>query len=126
MESFLYKRSFDGTLLRCLNATDARKALQEVYEGICSTHASGHMMARKIQKAGYFWMTLKKDCIDYVRTCHKCQVHNDKVNAPPTPLFNLASPWPFAMWRIDMIGLVNPKASNEHIFILVAIDYFTK
>jgi predicted metalloenzyme YecM len=84
------------------------------------------MMARKIQKAGYFWMTLKKDCIDYVRTCHKCQVHNDKVNAPPTPLFNLASPWPFAMWRIDMIGLVNPKASNEHIFILVAIDYFTK
>ncbi|XP_073262695.1 uncharacterized protein [Populus alba] len=50
----LYKRSFDGTLLRCLSATDAKKALQEVHEGICSTHASGHMMARKIQRAGYF------------------------------------------------------------------------
>jgi hypothetical protein len=88
----LYKRSFDGTLLRCLNATDARKALREVHERICSTHANGYMMARKIQKVNYFWMTLEKDCIDYVRTCHKCQVYNDKVNAPLTSLFNLASP----------------------------------
>ena len=43
----MYKRSFDGTLLRCLNAIDAKKALREVHEGICSTHASGHMMTRK-------------------------------------------------------------------------------
>ncbi|XP_052312616.1 uncharacterized protein LOC112328848 [Populus trichocarpa] len=122
----LYKRSFDGTLLRCLNEADARKALREVHEGICSTHASGHMIARKIQRAGYFWMTLEKDCIDYVRKCHKCQVYSDKVNMPPAPLFNLISPWPFAMWGIDVIGPVNPKASNGHRFILVAIDYFTK
>ncbi|XP_073261648.1 uncharacterized protein [Populus alba] len=69
----LYKRSFDGTLLRCLNETDAKNALREVHEGICSTHANEHMVARKIQRAGYFWMTLEKDCIDYVRKCHKCQ-----------------------------------------------------
>ena len=122
----LYKRSFDGTLLRCLNEADARKALREVHEGICSTHASGHMIARKIQRAGYFWMTLEKDCIDYVKKCHKCQIYSDKVNMPPAPLFNLISPWPFAMWGIDVIGPVNPKASNGHRFILVAIDYFTK
>ena len=30
------------------------------------------------------------------------------------------------MWGIDVIGLINPKASNGHCFILVAIDYFTK
>ncbi|PKI72455.1 hypothetical protein CRG98_007155 [Punica granatum] len=27
---------------------------------------------------------------------------------------------------MDVIGLVNPKASNGHMFILVAIDYFIK
>ncbi|PKI59358.1 hypothetical protein CRG98_020249 [Punica granatum] len=27
---------------------------------------------------------------------------------------------------MDVIGPVNPKASNGHLFILVAIDYFTK
>jgi hypothetical protein len=71
-------------------------------------------------------MTLEKDCIDYIRKCHKCHVYSDKFNAPPAPLFNLASPWPFAMWRIDVIVSVNLKASNGHRFILVAIDYFTK
>ncbi|KAL3567809.1 hypothetical protein D5086_030460 [Populus alba] len=119
----MYKRSFDGTLLRCLNETDARNALREVHERICSTHDNDHIVERKIQRAGYFLMMLEKDCIDYVKKCHECQVHSDKVNAPPTPLFNLASPWPFAMWGIDVIGPVNPKASNEHRFILVAIDY---
>ncbi|PKI66788.1 hypothetical protein CRG98_012794 [Punica granatum] len=27
---------------------------------------------------------------------------------------------------MDVIGHINPKASNGHLFILVAIDYFTK
>ena len=54
------------------------------------------------------------------------KVYSDKINAPPAPLFNLTSPWPFAMWGIDVIGPVNPKASNGHRFILVTIDYFTK
>ncbi|PKI45792.1 hypothetical protein CRG98_033799 [Punica granatum] len=30
------------------------------------------------------------------------------------------------MWGIDVIGPSNPKASNGHLFILVAIDYVTK
>ena len=38
----------------------------------------------------------------------------------------LTAAWPFAMWGIDMIREIRPTASNEHHFILVAIDYFTK
>ncbi|PKI42146.1 hypothetical protein CRG98_037462 [Punica granatum] len=38
----------------------------------------------------------------------------------------MAAPWPFSMWCIDVIGPISPKASNGHLFILVAIDYFTK
>jgi len=38
----------------------------------------------------------------------------------------LSTPWPFSMWGIDVIGAIEPKASNGHRFILVAIDYFTK
>ena len=53
-------------------------------------------------------------------------MYSDKINAPPFPLFNLTSPWPFIIWGIDVIGSVNPKAINDHRFILVAIDYFTK
>ncbi|XP_019418571.1 PREDICTED: uncharacterized protein K02A2.6-like [Lupinus angustifolius] len=38
----------------------------------------------------------------------------------------MVAPWPFSMWGIDVIGPINPKASNGHRFTLVAIDYFTK
>jgi len=38
----------------------------------------------------------------------------------------MISLWPFDMWGLDVIGPLNPKASNGHKFILVAIDYFTK
>ena len=30
------------------------------------------------------------------------------------------------MWGIDVIRAIEPRASNRHHFILVAIDYFTK
>ena len=38
----------------------------------------------------------------------------------------MASPWPFVAWEIDVIGMIEPKESNGHCFILVATDYFTK
>ena len=69
---------------------------------------------------------MERNCCVHVRKCHKCQTFADNVNAPPVPLNILAAPWPFSMWGIDMIGAIEPKASNEHRFILVAIDYFTK
>jgi hypothetical protein len=93
----LYKKSSNRTLLRCLDEVEAKDALREPHKGICSTHASGHVMGRKIQRVSYFWMILEKDCIDYVRKCYKCQVYSDKINVPLVPLFNLTSLWLFIM-----------------------------
>ncbi|PKI76189.1 hypothetical protein CRG98_003416, partial [Punica granatum] len=53
-------------------------------------------------------------------------VYADQIKAPPNELRPMAVPWPFSMWGIDVIGPINPKASNGHQFILVVIDYFTK
>jgi len=61
-----------------------------------------------------------------VRKCHKCHAFTDNVNASPIPLNVLAASWPFSTWGIDVIEAIEPKASNEHRFILVAIEYFTK
>jgi len=82
---------------------------------------NGHSMARKILRDGYFWMTMENDCCKHVR---KCQVYVDNVNVSPTALNVLSAPC--SMWGIDVIGAIEPKASNGHRFILVAIDYFTK
>ncbi|GKV11354.1 hypothetical protein SLEP1_g22618 [Rubroshorea leprosula] len=69
---------------------------------------------------------MEHDCIKYARACHKCEIYVDHFNASPSLLHNISAPWPFSMRGIDVIGAINPKASNGHQFILVAIDYFTK
>ena len=100
--------------------------MHEVHEGSFGTHPNGHTMAKKMLRAGYYWLTMESDCYKHARKCHKCQIYADKIHLPPTSLNVLSSPWPFSMWGIDMIGRIEPKASNGHRFILVAIDYFTK
>ena len=62
----LYKKSKDQILLRCVDASEARKIVHEIHEGVCGTHASRHVMVRLIMRAGYHWMTLENDCIYYV------------------------------------------------------------
>jgi len=69
---------------------------------------------------------MEKNCVDYVRKCHKCHINGDKINAPSSPLFNMTSPWPFDMWGLDVIRPINLKASNRYRVILVAINYFIK
>uniref|UniRef100_A0A2N9F6T5 Uncharacterized protein n=1 Tax=Fagus sylvatica TaxID=28930 RepID=A0A2N9F6T5_FAGSY len=38
---------------------------------------------------------------------------------------NMATPWPFHTWGLDLIGPINP-ASGGYIWILVATEYFSK
>ncbi|PKI58254.1 hypothetical protein CRG98_021336, partial [Punica granatum] len=63
-----------------------------------------------------------------LRHCHLCQVYANPIKALPNELHLMAALWPFSMWGMDMdvISPINPKTSNGHLFILVAIDYFTK
>ena len=50
----LYKKSKDQILLRCVDATEAKKIVHEIHEGVCGTHASRHVMARQIMRVGYY------------------------------------------------------------------------
>ena len=125
-ENVLYKRNYDMVLLRCVDRHEADMLMHEIHEGSFGTHANGHSMAKKMLRAGYYWLTMESDCYKFAKKCHKCQIYADKIHVPPTLLNVISSPWPFSMWGIDMIGMIEPKASNGHRFILVAIDYFTK
>ncbi|XP_070040019.1 uncharacterized protein [Nicotiana tomentosiformis] len=40
--------------------------------------------------------------------------------------YRQCAPFHFISWGIDVIGPIEPKASNGHKFVSVAIDYFTK
>ena len=47
------------------------------------------------------------------------------IHQPGGILNPLSSPWPFAQWGLDIVGLF-PKAVGNKKYLLVGIDYFTK
>ncbi|RVW78289.1 hypothetical protein CK203_055765 [Vitis vinifera] len=113
-------------LLLCLDRASADRVMREVHAGVYGPHMGGHMLARKIMRTGYFWLTMETDCCQFVQRCPECQIHGDLIHVPPSELHALTSPWPFSVWGIDIIGKISSKSSSGHEFILVAIDYFTK
>ncbi|XP_070015455.1 uncharacterized protein [Nicotiana sylvestris] len=62
----------------------------------------------------------------YDQPAYCAHIHADMIKVPPNELTATSSPWLFVVWGMDVIGPIEPSASNKHRFILVAIDYFTK
>ncbi len=122
----LVRKSKDEVLLRCLGKTEYMKVMGETHEGICGAHQGGRKMCWLIRRYGYFWPTMLKDCIDYSKGCEACQRHDPIQQAPSVPMNPVVKPWPFRGWAMDLIGKIYPASSQQHCFIIVATDYFTK
>ncbi|XP_070677797.1 uncharacterized protein [Malus domestica] len=73
-------------------------------EGVCGDHAGSRSLAHKAFRQGYYWPTLHQDAIIISRLCDKCQRYATIPHSPPEPLTPMISPWPFAQWKLDLIG----------------------
>ncbi|XP_021819566.1 uncharacterized protein LOC110761406 [Prunus avium] len=122
----LYRKGSDGLLLLCPSAEDIKVIMTESHEGICGGHQSGVKMRWLVRRHGYYWPTILKDCIEYAKGCIKCQIYGPIQRVPTEALHPVTKPWRFRGWAVDIIGKIYPAASNQHAWILVAIDYFTK
>jgi len=121
----LYKRGFSNPLLKCVAENQTQYLMDELHTGICGFHSGSRTMASRILRAGYYWPTLKTDCDRYVQRCTRCQQHGNLLHAKPEELHTIMSPWPFAMWGMDILGPFSPGRGQVK-FLLVAVDYFTK
>ncbi|XP_074346871.1 uncharacterized protein LOC141685681 [Apium graveolens] len=124
-DKVLYKRGFNQLLLRCVDEEEGNYILREVHEGICGYHSGGNSLAMKILRQGYYWPTMREDAVNFVKACDRCQHFANYSSMPVTLLTPMVSPWPFAMWGIDLIGEL-PKAKGDVKYAMVAVDYFTK
>ncbi|WKA13298.1 hypothetical protein VitviT2T_030614 [Vitis vinifera] len=68
---------------------------------------------------------MKQDAEAYVKKCDKCQRYTPIPHMPSETLNPIKSLWPFAQWRIDIVGLL-PIVVAQKKFLLVATDYFSK
>jgi hypothetical protein len=89
---------------------------------------AGHMGQDKIIeiiKCNVFWPGMDKYIEDFVRSYESCQYRN----APSHTCYSLLSPLDLAYvlcQSISMDFIVNLPISNEHTYIWVIVDHFTK
>jgi hypothetical protein len=121
----LYQRGVDCILRRCLTHEEAVIMIKDCHTGACGGHFSRLATTQKILRAGYFWPTLIKDCIESIKKFHPCQVFSRKMREHPAPMFPIITVGPFTKWGIDYTTC-NPLSAREHRYIIIAIDYFTK
>ncbi|XP_070017898.1 uncharacterized protein [Nicotiana sylvestris] len=62
----LYKRTPHLNLLKCVDAQEAERIMNEVHVGVCGPRMNGYVLANKTLRAGYYWMTMEKDCFSFV------------------------------------------------------------
>ncbi|RDX64449.1 Gypsy retrotransposon integrase-like protein 1, partial [Mucuna pruriens] len=117
----LYRRGFSFPLLRCLEGEESQYVVKEVHEGVCGTHIGGRTLASKIASAGYYWSTLKNDCMEYVKKCDRCQRFVEVTTTLFEKLHSVISPWPFYKWGVDILGPF-PPAPGQVKYLIVAID----
>ncbi|XP_057787279.1 uncharacterized protein LOC131004590 [Salvia miltiorrhiza] len=91
----LYKRSFSGPYLKCINPAEARYILSELHEGECGNHSGGRSLAHRALTSEYYWPTMKTDATDHARKCYRCQRFAQVSHLPPEPMTAITSPWPF-------------------------------
>ncbi|XP_070018101.1 uncharacterized protein [Nicotiana sylvestris] len=62
----LYIRTPDIGLLTCVDTKEASRLFEEIHARTCGPHMNGFVLAKKILRARYFWMTMETDCIRYI------------------------------------------------------------
>jgi len=109
----------------CVGRREASRLMAELHEGICGSHVGGRTLMLRIVRGGFFWPTMKNDCVEYVKKCESCQKHADWSRAPLEVLHSINTPWPFHTWGIDILGPF-PKGVRQFKFLIVVVEYFTK
>jgi len=61
----LYRKAFEGVLLRCLSREQATYILNEVHARVCGAHQVGPQLANQIKMLGYYWPTMVQDAIKF-------------------------------------------------------------
>jgi hypothetical protein len=125
LDDMLYRRGVDCIMCRFLTHEEAIIMLNNCHTGACGGHFSRLVTTQNILRAGYFWSTLIKDCIESVKKCHSCQVFSRNMRAHPAPMFPVITVGPFTKWGVDYTTC-NPPSTRGHRYIIVAVDYFKK
>ncbi|KAJ0565999.1 putative nucleotidyltransferase, Ribonuclease H [Helianthus annuus] len=125
IEGELYRRSYLGPSLKCVDMEEAEYVVREMHEGICGMHSGPRTIVRKAMNAGFYWPRMYETASEEIKKCDNCQVHAPMTHRHKHPMVPVSTSWPFQKWAIDIIGPF-PEGPGGVKYVVVAIDYFTK
>jgi ribonuclease HI len=114
-----------GVLMKCILQEEGKGILEEIHKGVCGNHASSRTLVSKAFRRAFYWPTALGNAEELIRRCQGCQYFAKQQHVPAYKLVTIPPTWPFACWRLDMIGPL-PTAPGGFNRVLVAIDKFTK
>ena len=116
----------NNSILRCcLTHEEVEVVLNDCHRGAYGGHLSRLSTAQKILRAGYFWPSIFKDCVDVIKRCHPFQVFARNMHSKPSLLHPIITAGPFTKWGLDFMDC-NPTSAGGHHHIILTIDFFKK
>ncbi|OAE21540.1 hypothetical protein AXG93_2085s1050 [Marchantia polymorpha subsp. ruderalis] len=123
----LFKKMADKRLCRCLEESEVPRVVNAMHTKDVGGHYATRNTVTKIVNVGYWWPTMFKDVLEYIRRCDSCQRTGRPTPTtrwPLTPIMPLA---PFKKWGTNFVGPIQPVTRNtRRRYNLVATDYATK
>ena len=99
--------------------------LREYHDGVLAAH-SGEQRTYDRIKQKYWWLNMKKEILDYVRSCTKCNCRKPYRRHQQIPVGSLPTPHqPFECVSIDILGPL-PSTRRRNKYILVVTDHYTR
>lgn len=121
----MYRKTYIGPDSLVVHDLQVQDILKELHEGSCDYHSGGHSLAHRAMTQGYWWPKMYKSVEAYVKKYVPCQKHTTILHQPAEQLQPVMSPWPFAQWGMDMVGVL-PTAPGGFKHLITATDSYTK
>jgi transposase InsO family protein len=80
---------------------------------------------RKAFRHCFYWPTTNDDVMEIITKCMDYQFFQKQTTKHANPLRPIDLSWPFAIWGIDVVGVL-PRAPGGFRFLFIVIDMFTK
>jgi hypothetical protein len=125
IDRVLYRQGANGMMIKCISKDEGSQLLRDIHNGVCRAHSSWRSIDGKAFRHGFYWPTTKNDMMEIVTKCKECQFYQKQTTKHVNPLRPINLSWPFAIWGIDIIGIL-PRALGGFRFLFVGIDTFTK
>ena len=99
--------------------------MDEIHQDPYSGHL-GYQKTIATARKQYFWPRMKKDIVEYISRCMKCQQVKVEHQHPTS----LLQPFPFSKWKWEVISMDFitgfPMTWRQHDSIMVVVEKLTK